>query len=257
MQSKDKQELLLQDQAEQDELGILRYSQTMMRPNIVRENLNQILRIYEKGTRNVQNIIAAFGTRSGNEDIQQLAAYTQTLLTTSNSINRVLHQLETTLSFDVTEMVAGKYRHLAASADPVERRTLYESIQIKKGAGEIMVYLPFLPGRRQVQRQFIYDLLFRRLIDKGPYPQWPRVHILFTHVYSTQLKRFPKDVDNFNYKPAIDLLAAAMSFSDSAISCSLEQRAEFRDDLPAGVYITVQPIQWTSGADTWLDLSAD
>jgi hypothetical protein len=97
----------------------------------------------------------------------------------------------------------------------------------------------------------IFDLLFQRLLDEGPYPQWGKVHILFTHVYPTAIRSFPKDVDNFNYKPAIDFLAAALSFSDSAWTCSLEQRAEFRDDLATGVYIKISPQDWHSDLDAW------
>ena len=63
----------------------------------------------------------------------------------------------------------------------------------------------------------------------------------------------PKDVDNFNYKPTIDYLAAALRFSDAAPSCSLEMRSEFRDDLTAGAYIQVSPQSWESTLAAYWD----
>ena len=218
--------------------------------------LRRVLRVYEKGKRKAEETLAKTEHLPDAPNLEELAAYAQSLITTSSSINRILYQLETASHLDMVALISGRYRGLANKADPTERQAVYNSIQIRKHEDLVMVRLPYLPGRKQTARQFVFDLLFQRLINEGPYPQWNRVHILFTHVYPTTLQTMPKDVDNFVYKPAIDFLAAAMSFSDSAWTCSLEQRAEFRDDLKTGVYIQVSPMSWNSTLDKWQELSA-
>lgn len=231
---------------------LLRYCRSMIRPEEVSDILQKVIRICEKQRRITEKALDACPCGSyGDEDVKRLVAFCQGLLTTSGSLNRVLYEFESASKTDLIAMVTGKYRKLNARVDPEERRRLYESIRIRKTAELVMVYLPYLPGRRQTSRQFIFDLLYQRLRDESPYPQWGKVHILFTHVYPSKLRTFPKDVDNFNYKPVIDFLSAALSFSDSAWTCSLEQRAEFRDDLATGVYIRVAPQDWHSGLDAW------
>lgn len=186
-------------------------------------------------------------------DQAALAAYCDTLLTASTSLNRLLYQYDRATGIDPVDLVAGKKGLLSAKLPPEERHAIYSSIQIRKAPSCVAIYLPFLPGRKQIERQFINELLFQRLLDEGPYPHWNRVHVLFTHVYPQSLARMPKDVDNFNYKPTIDYLAAALRFSDAAPSCSLEMRSEFRDDLTAGAYIQVSPQSWESTLAAYWD----
>lgn len=243
-------------QSEDNEDILLRYCRSTIQREELSDVIRKVIRICEQQKRKAENFIPAItAIDCDNEAIEKLIAFCQGLLTTSSSLNRILYEFEAASKTDPVAMVAGKYRKLSAKVDPNERKALYESIQIRKSSELVMLYLPFLPGRKQTERQFIYDLLFQRLLDEGPYPQWRKVHILFTHVYPSALRSFPKDVDNFNYKPAIDFLAAALSFSDSAWTCSLEQRAEFRDDLATGAYIKISPQEWHSGLDAWNTLS--
>lgn len=194
----------------------------------------------------VQQVTEGFLSHSASTDRADYADYCRSLLTLSTSINRLLYQFDLATGIDPVDLIAGKKGLLSAKVPEKERLELYSSIQIRQFEDSVEIYLPYIPGKRQIERQFISELLFQRLLDEGPYPHWDRVHVLFTHVYPSNLSRLPKDVDNFNYKPIIDYLAAALRFSDAASTCSLEMRAEFRDDITAGAYIQITPRIWSS-----------
>lgn len=244
---------LLSDPYQKDSI-LINYCCHTVNSSDIATILHSILRAFDKGRGNAEKLLVKTGQQVDTDFMQDLVEYTQSLITTSSSINRILYQLETTSKTDMIALMIGKYKELAAKVDPQVRQAVRDSIQIRKSEDLVMIHMPYLPSRKQTDRQFIFDLLFQRLIDEGPYPQWSRVHILFTHVYPAMLRTMPKDVDNFVYKPAIDFLSAAMSFSDSAWTCSLEQRAEFRDDLETGVYIQVTPMSWRSTLDAWQEL---
>lgn len=215
-------------------------------PPINNEQLKTVLGKVQRLAAKLQCVTDDFQREAGQGspmvlEHDEYTDYCKNLVTVSTSLNRLIYLYDHVTGIDPVDLVAAKRGKLSAKVPPAELQAICSSIEIRKFAGCITIYLPYIPGRKQIERQFISELLFQRLLDEGPYPCWPQVHILFTHVYPQSLTRLPKDVDNFNYKPIIDYLAAALRFSDAAPRCSLEMRSEFRDDLTAGAYIQVFP----------------
>lgn len=235
-----------------DESILLNYTLASINRDEIHSILERLLKVYDRGSAAAKEaLLRCDHSPYDKPSVIELLEFTRSLLTTSNSINRVLYQLETAERTDLVALVTGKLHAGGSNTGSHDRQALYDCILIRKGEGQVIIYMPFMPNRTQTSRQFICDLLMHRLIDEGPYPAFNTVHITFTHVHPVTVRSFPRDVDNFNYKPIIDCLGAALGFSDAAWNCSLEKRAEFRDDLPSGVYIHIQSRQWQSCLDVW------
>lgn len=73
------------------------------------------------------------------------------------------------------------------------------------------------------------------------FPRWQFWHADFIHVYPIKFAGVPKDVDNYNYKRTIDVIAFAMRTTDDAIHFDMAMSTVFRDDYKAGVYIEITP----------------
>lgn len=180
-----------------------------------------------------------------SEDIDELhyafSLYCTTLATSTRSLNRLLNQFDGCSYLSGADLAEALLR---SGRDPETAdgwKEISQDIRIHKADDVVCIYMPFIPPKKHTEHSFIIDLLLRQLMREMPFPKWQKVHILFNHVFPTNVSGIPKDVDNYNYKPVIDRIARAMLFSDSAAHCSLEARAEFRDDCSAGCYILVTP----------------
>lgn len=76
------------------------------------------------------------------------------------------------------------------------------------------------------------------------FPTWHNWHADFFHVYPTSTRTMPRDVDNYDYKQTIDLLAFALGTSDNAIHYSMSMRTVFTDEIISGLYIEIRPKSW-------------
>ena len=132
---------------------------------------------------------------------------------------------------------AGQDEELVREAD--------EQIEIQQTDSMVLVHMPYLPGKRNPQfsgfPSVVTDLLGAKLLHYSGLPKWPACHANFFHVFPSGLSSMPKDVDNYDYKRTIDLLAMAIGFSDCASSFSMAMQCVFTDNLAPGTYIEITP----------------
>ncbi len=116
-------------------------------------------------------------------------------------------------------------------------------IDIQVHTDFVIFKLPFLPPRGKGRRaeDILGDALLAKLSSVHSFPRWDGYHAEFIHVFPKDAEQSAKDVDNYEYKRVIDIIAFAMHFSDSPSVFSMEMRAVFTDELPSGVYIEITP----------------
>ncbi len=103
----------------------------------------------------------------------------------------------------------------------------------------LFVYLPSLPRKGQGNTALVNQMLAAELLAMTDMPSWPKWQAAFYHVYPPGNPDIPKDVDNYDYKKTIDLLAYAVRSSDSSLNFSMKMDTVFTDVVESGVYIHV------------------
>ena len=105
---------------------------------------------------------------------------------------------------------------------------------------QVLIFLPYLPKRNRAKHAPVNEILAAE-IPFHRFPKWSRWSASFTHLYPATTRNIPKDVDNYDYKRTIDLLAYALGTSDNALNYSMSMQTVFSDILPPGVYIQLRP----------------
>lgn len=108
----------------------------------------------------------------------------------------------------------------------------------------ITIHIPYLemPHRKQGGNSLVERLLaalVRKNIDQ--FPHWHIWQARFFFVFSESTKTKPKDVDNYDYKRIIDLLAFALGSSDNAVHFAMSMETIFTDQIASGIYIEISP----------------
>lgn len=106
-------------------------------------------------------------------------------------------------------------------------------------SGALLVYMPSFPKKGQGNTALVNQMLAAELLAMTDMPSWPKWQAAFYHVYPSGTSDIPKDVDNYDYKKTIDLLAYAVRSSDSSLNFSMKMDTVFTDVVESGVYIHV------------------
>ncbi|HIT33022.1 MAG TPA: hypothetical protein IAC31_00110 [Candidatus Faecousia intestinigallinarum] len=153
---------------------------------------------------------------------------------------RVLRKVEQQL-YIYAEINSYNIYDMARTAQQAGRLDPDDSIAIQIHADRCVIRLPYLPERGKQRDCLVNDLLMSQLTITKGIPRWPACHLDIFHVFPTAVKNIPKDVDNYDYKRCIDILAFNLGFSDSAATFSLGLQTIFTDDLSPGVYLEITP----------------
>lgn len=105
----------------------------------------------------------------------------------------------------------------------------------------VLLKMPHLSQKIFLRFHLVEDLLLAKLGDTKRLPRMKECHATFIHVYPSGNQALAKDVDNYDYKRVIDLLAAFMDFSDSAATFEMTMKTVFSDGLQEGTYIVLEP----------------
>lgn len=108
----------------------------------------------------------------------------------------------------------------------------------------ITIHIPYLemPHRTQGGNSLVERVLatlIRKNIDR--LPNWYNWQAKFFLVFPASTKQFPRDVDNYDYKRIIDLIAFGLGSSDNAIHFAMSSETIFTDKITSGVFIEITP----------------
>lgn len=128
------------------------------------------------------------------------------------------------------------WEYIAASKDHRQ-----EEICLHIQESEILVYLPYLPKRGKGYSSPVNHMLAAKIYSCRTAVRWSKWKAAFYHVHPTATSRIPKDVDNYDYKRTIDLLAFLVGSSDNSLNYSMSMDTILTDKIRQGVYIRLTP----------------
>lgn len=105
----------------------------------------------------------------------------------------------------------------------------------------VTIRLPSLPHRYKGNQDMIAQLLAAKIHLCPQFPQWRIWHAEFIHLYPKKYKSIPRDVDNYNYKKVIDVIAYGLHTSDDAEHFDMAMTTVYSDDYELGVYVQITP----------------
>ena len=103
---------------------------------------------------------------------------------------------------------------------------------------EFIFWLPSLPSRKRTTTSLIYQEI-KELLFSADLPHFPNWHCAFIHCFRPKHIVGVYDVDNYDYKPTIDLIARSMLAKDSFEHFSLGLYNVSTDELRPGCYVYV------------------
>lgn len=115
------------------------------------------------------------------------------------------------------------------------------NVSIQYYENKVVIRIPFLPKRNYGNKSVVNQMLAAKLFEETSFPKWERWSAVFYHVYPTKTTKIPRDVDNYDYKKTIDLIAFALGTNDNACNYDMKMTTVFTDKLDSGVYIEVTP----------------
>lgn len=122
------------------------------------------------------------------------------------------------------------------------RSTNCENVDVQFSENKVVFRIPYLPRRNYGNNAVVNNMLAAKIYQLKNLPVWSKWTATFFHVYPTKTKSVPRDVDNYDYKKTIDLLAFAFSSADNALNFDIGgKHTIFTDRLVPGVYIEVTP----------------
>lgn len=122
------------------------------------------------------------------------------------------------------------------------RHTNCENVDIQFLDNKVVFRIPYLPRRNYGNNAVVNNMLAAKIFRVTDFPAWDKWTATFFHVYPTKTKNIPRDVDNYDYKKTIDLLAFAFGSADNALNFDIGgKHTVFTDRLVPGVYIEVTP----------------
>lgn len=121
------------------------------------------------------------------------------------------------------------------------KKTNCEKVGLQISDDLIIFRIPYLPRRHCGNNAVVNHMLAAKIFQHTGFPKWQCWTAVFHHVYPTNTKDIPRDIDNYDYKKTIDLIAYALGASDNAFCFDMSMRTVFTDNLTRGVYIEVRP----------------
>lgn len=116
-----------------------------------------------------------------------------------------------------------------------------EEVCLRIQESEVLVYLPYLPKRGKGYSSPVNHMLAAKIYSSRKDVRWTKWNAAFYHVYPMSTSRIPKDVDNYDYKRTIDLLAFLVGSSDNSLNYSMSMDTILTDKIRQGVYIRLTP----------------
>lgn len=129
--------------------------------------------------------------------------------------------------------------------------TLAPQIQVRVGKEEIRIFMPHLRPRVLASRpEALATKQLMAVLEKEKLPKWPKWEASFLHVYSPSKRRTPPpDVDNYDYKRTIDVIALMLRTTDRGGRFRMEADTLYSDVHAPGTYIRIRP----KNSDFWLE----
>lgn len=121
-----------------------------------------------------------------------------------------------------------------------------DTVEIQISGDMAVIKMPYLPKRGTSAHSLANDLLLARFSGMKGLPKWEACHMEVYHVFPSFVYGVAKDVDNYDYKRTIDLLAFFFGFADTARTFTLGLQTVFTDDLESGAYIEITPMDVNS-----------
>lgn len=105
-----------------------------------------------------------------------------------------------------------------------------------------VIYLPQQRTRRNAKGlpTSLHITEFREFVESAELPELTDWQADFIHVFHPDDAEYCHDVDNYEYKKYIDLIARKMGVMDSSTHFSLSMHNEFSTDIAPGTYIIIQ-----------------
>lgn len=103
----------------------------------------------------------------------------------------------------------------------------------------VLIRMPYLPRKNHFGDPVIKQLS-ATVRDLQELPHWQNWEAVFYHIYPTNCRRIPKDVDNYEYKEVIDILAYEMRTNDSPCCFDMAIKTIFTDCLIPGTYLQIK-----------------
>lgn len=117
------------------------------------------------------------------------------------------------------------------------------SVDIQFQERRIVIKLPYLDHRNKKRRFSAGKMLAAKVYEEyEKFPTWPFWRADFILVFPYSTKAVTRDIDNYDYKVPIDILASALHTTDNAVHFSMSSNTVFTDDLEPGAYIDVTPV---------------
>lgn len=102
----------------------------------------------------------------------------------------------------------------------------------------VIIWLPNLPAINHTENSLVFTEL-RDLLFPVRLPTFKKWHCDFIHVFANEHRMGVRDVDNYPYKPIIDVLTFALWTTDSGDSFSCSMYNYFTDAIKKGCYVRV------------------
>lgn len=116
-----------------------------------------------------------------------------------------------------------------------------DGIEIRVYEDLAVIHMPYIPGKYRGNYSIINERLESALRQCKTFPKWKRWKAEFIHVFPTKTKWIPRDVNNYDYKRTVDVIALAMRADDNCLDFEMAMRAIFSDKIAPGTYIEISP----------------
>ena len=126
-------------------------------------------------------------------------------------------------------------------AQLIQHPELADQVALWIEPDRITIRLPHLPHRYKGNQDAVAQMLAAKLHLCTNFPRWEHWHADFIHLFPPDYSKVPKDVDNYCYKKAIDVIAYALRTSDNAEHFDMSMTSICTDDYLPGVYVQITP----------------
>lgn len=155
------------------------------------------------------------------------------------TLARITNLIGSEITFTLGNYTGSQFRIWSTLADDSE---IGKDYRIWVEPDRITIRMPALPVRYAGNDDPYNQILAAKLLEIPNFPQWQSWHASFIHVYPVKNQGYVlRDVDNYDYKKTIDVIACAMHTSDCATRFDMSTTTTFSDEYARGVYIEVTP----------------
>lgn len=104
-----------------------------------------------------------------------------------------------------------------------------------------VIHMPYIPGKYKGNYSIINERLESKLRQCKDFPKWKSWKAEFIHVFPAETQWIPRDVNNYDYKRTVDVIALAMKADDNCLDFEMAMRTVFSDEIAPGTYIEITP----------------